>query len=122
MQQNPIKTAVEVVEAASNIPGTLKDLLLFAGCIFFGGFFKMYKAKEKNKSQKVTLSWILAELVVGLFVSVLVLVILDYLVHLPKLLTYMLCAYAGSLSASVHDTVEDNIKQLINSLFKKITK
>lgn len=88
-----------------------RDYFLLGLIIIAGIFTKIYNAVQKGK--KPTLSFILAEAVVSLFVAASVYVFTNEFLHLSKFLTYVFCAWGGSQSTLIHSEVE----KLISSFF-----
>jgi hypothetical protein len=88
-----------------------QEHFLFLLLLMAGIFTKIYIAISKGK--KPTLSWFLAEAIVSVFVAFSVYVICDQYLNLNKVVTYVICAWGGSLSTLIHSEVEE----LISSFF-----
>ena len=88
-----------------------RDYFLLGIIIMLGFFTKIYNAIQKGK--KPTFSFILAEAIVSLFVAASVYAFTSEFLHLSKFLTYVFCAWGGSLSTLIHSEVE----KLISSFF-----
>lgn len=88
-----------------------KEIIYFALFISAGIFHKIYEAVKNGK--KLSFKWILAEAIISLFVAVTVWAICDQFLHLNKILTYVICAWAGKSSAVFSEKTED----LIGSFF-----
>lgn len=100
-----------------------RDYILLSLVIGAGIFTKIYNAIQKGK--KPTLSFILAEGIVSIFVAISVYAFTNEFLHLSKFLTYVFCAWGGSLSTLIHSEVEklissffDSLKSLIKSKIK----
>jgi hypothetical protein len=96
------------------------DNFLFAIVVLAGIFTKIWLAIQKGK--KPSLSWLLAEAIVSLFIAFSVYAVCDQYFSLNKMFTYGLCAWGGAKSTLVHSEVEkiisilfDNLKNLIKS-------
>ena len=88
-----------------------KDYAFFVLFVSVGFFHKIYEAMKKGK--KFSFKWLLAEAVISLFVAVSVWAICDHFLHLNKILTYVICAWAGKSSA----IFSENIEELIEAAF-----
>lgn len=91
-----------------------RDYILLGLVILMGIFTKIYNATQKGK--RATLSYILAEGIVSVFVAISVYVITSEFLNLSKFLTFVLCAWGGSLSTLIHSEVEQLISSFFNSL------
>lgn len=91
-----------------------RDYILLGVVILMGIFTKIYNATQKGK--KATLSYILAEGIVSVFVAISVYVITSEFLNLSKFLTFVLCAWGGSLSTLIHSEVEQLISSFFNGL------
>ncbi|WP_158728638.1 hypothetical protein [Flavobacterium sp. I-STPA6A] len=97
-----------------------QDYILFLLVVLAGIFTKIWLAIQKGK--KPNLSWFLAEAIVSFFVAFSVYAVCDQYLNLDKYLTYVICAWGGSLSTLIHSEVEElissffyNLKNLIKS-------
>ena len=100
-----------------------RDYFLLGLIIIAGIFTKIYMATQKGK--KATLSYILAEGIVSVFVALSVYVLTTEYFHLSKFFTYMLCAWGGSLSTLIHSEVEKLISwcfEVLKNAIKSKTK
>jgi hypothetical protein len=88
-----------------------QDHVLFLLLLLAGIFTKIYFAI--NRGKKPTVSWFLAEAIVSLFVAFSAYVVCDQFLNLNKAVTYVICAWGGSLSTLIHSEVEE----LISSFF-----
>jgi predicted membrane-bound spermidine synthase len=95
-----------------------RDYILLGLVILMGIFTKIYNATQKGK--KATLSFILAEGIVSIFVAISVYVITSEFLNLSKFLTFVLCAWGGSLSTLIHSEVEELISSFFDGLKRLI--
>lgn len=91
-----------------------RDYFLLGLIIIAGIFTKIYNASQKGK--KPTLSFVLAEAIVSIFVAVSVYAFTSEFLHLSKFLTYVFCAWGGSLSTLIHSEVEKLISSFFDAL------
>lgn len=89
-----------------------KDYAFFVAFVSVGIFHKIYEAMKKGK--KFSLKWILAEAMISLFVAVSVWAVCDQFLHLNKILTYIICAWAGKSSAIFSEKTEELIEAIFD--------
>ncbi|KLT67933.1 MULTISPECIES: hypothetical protein [unclassified Flavobacterium] len=97
-----------------------QDYFLFLIVVLAGVFMKIYIAVQKGKTPR--LSWFLAEAVISFFVAFSVYTVCDQYLSINKMLTYVICAWGGSLSTLIHSKVEELISSFFDSLKLKIKK
>lgn len=82
----------------------LIDLIAFISVVVMGVITKVYK--EVLKGKKPSLKWFLAEAFLSFFVAISVWAVFDQFFEMNKIFTYVICAWAGSLSTLFHAKVE----------------
>ncbi|MFN3941486.1 MAG: hypothetical protein ACK4K1_02475 [Flavobacterium sp.] len=108
-------------ERFQNIPfHVYKDIFLFAVVVMVGVLIKIYKAI--NKGAKASFKWFLAEALISFFVALLVWATFDQFFKLNAFFTYMISAWAGSLSTTFHQKLEDLLGSIFESLKGWFTK
>lgn len=98
----------------------VQDITTFLGVVFLGFFTKIYK--EMNRGKKFKWTWVIAELIITIFVAVSVWAIFDQFLHMSKMFTYVICAWAGSFSTVFHKKTEEFIEYSFLVLKKLISK
>jgi hypothetical protein len=95
------------------------DYLVFIALVLSGVVVKIHFALKKGKSP--SFKWFLAEAVVSFFIAFSVYAIFDQFLQCNKMLTYVACAWGGSMSSMIHDKVEDLFSEIF-FIFKILIK
>ena len=98
----------------------LEDLLTFSIVVTVGVFMKIYREIQKGK--KLRIKWFIAEAIISFFVAFSVWAIFDQFLEMNKMFTYVICAWAGSLSTIFHTKTEELIEWVFDSLKVWISK
>lgn len=92
----------------------LEDLLTFTIVVTLGIFLKIYREIQKGK--KLRLKWFIAEAIISFFVAFSVWAIFDQFLEMNKMFTYVICAWAGSLSTVFHKKMEDLVEWIFEAV------
>lgn len=95
-----------------------QEVISFTAVVFMGIFMKFYHAYQKGK--KLTCFWFISEAIMSVFVALTVYAIFDQWLHLNQLLTYIICAWAGSFSTVFHKKAEELLSAAFDGLKEKI--
>lgn len=98
----------------------LEDLLTFSVVVTVGAFMKIYREIQKGK--KLQLKYFFAEAIISFFVAFSVWAVFDQFLEMNKMFTYVICAWAGSLSTIFHTKTEELIEWVFDSLKVWISK
>lgn len=110
----------ELINAIISLPDYIKDAFYFAGFIFMGTFYKIKKQQARGVKTKVTIGWFLSEFLMSSFIALIGLGVLDYMLELPRFLTFAICAFLGSISTTFHDKTEELVVSVFEALKVKI--
>lgn len=92
----------------------IEDSLTFFVVVIMGVFTKIYREIQKGK--KPNWKWFIAEAILSFFVAFTVYAVFDQFLEMNKFFTYVICAWAGSLSTIFHKKAEELLGSLFDNL------
>lgn len=92
----------------------IEDLVTFSLVVIMGVFSKIYREIQKGKSPNW--KWFIAEAILSFFVAISVWAVFDQFLEMNKIFTYVICAWAGSLSTIFHNKAEMLVGKLFDSI------
>lgn len=97
-----------------------QEAFAFIPVVVMGVFMKSHHAKQKG--QKLSAYWFISEGIMSFCVALTAYAVFDQWLEFNKLLTYILCAWAGSFSTIFHKKLEEVLESAFDGAKAWITK